>query len=981
LEVDWVENSTTQYSDRKINGKLYPHPIILNVSNFDSSQTLRGAGDSQSISVTLSDQDGAISSIYDHADIHHRPARLYLVYDDPSNFSIALDKTLLFQGEIVTPFDWGEGDRSLTFTILSKLEDAEAGFVMEEGEFPDVPDEALGKAWPLVFGQVCNMPVPQVRAPRRGYLTTGTGIHDFTVHDRLCQAVKLMCPAQNAGLVDSYTLEPNGISTRTYEESVTVDQYCLAQRAAEICTLRDLLPRQQAYETDTINVFEGYKFPQNQTINLKIDDATFTGSFSGNTFTITNRIHPKFDEIGIQPCLEVSERGYTTRYTYPINSFSLSDTGTYYIYEGTHTKALADCDSLERVRVSSGGPVEAWDYYRDMEAAGFFWAAPGSEVFVEGEDQRLFIVSLLPGTVDRVTAYRTMSDGRKLLMEVPTDYYTVYEVDYTGYEVVEIELDQPLSDIDDTWEDNIYVSFTSSVGPNPADIIEWLIEKYTDLSVDATSFADVKTYLTKYPANFYLLTQKNVLDLAQDIAYQARCELYIRNDVVYLRYLSVEPTSVRTLTESDVLLNSFQQSFRDSDQLYTTHEISWQKGGAGLRESDDVDLTVKLKYNVAKYGTKVLSDTYYTLNVFSLVRKTGTFWLIRKANAWRHIEFNLPLYHLDLDVGDCVTVQVGQFLNGTAIKCIIETMDYDPSQHTIKVGCWTPVRLGETEQFYWAWPSQQNALARWPLPGDTDGGSGQSFSVIPPASSIFYTGFGREDSYTELITGDPNPSDLDDTTPSIFCEYSNYFEPIEIDPDVNPKKIEAKRQDQINTTQDQGMEASLGGGAKSAGGSDSGSKDKKSGKCGYPADGGCGYQVYKQWHTSFVQRSGSPADYQGTDGPCGGSRTEGGGCPTISGPVWVTCQTFGAAFAASMEANRVTIKSLVYARWNPRETAISASWVKQGRAVDETTGEECLGVGNLSQGNEEGPGNTGPTQESDASGGSKPSDWAGADAY
>ena len=47
--------------------------------------------------------------------------------------------------------------------MTTKIEDVEAGFSMEEGDFPLIPPDALGKAWPLAFGSVCDIQAVQVR--------------------------------------------------------------------------------------------------------------------------------------------------------------------------------------------------------------------------------------------------------------------------------------------------------------------------------------------------------------------------------------------------------------------------------------------------------------------------------------------------------------------------------------------------------------------------------------------------------------------------------------------------------------------------------------------------------------------------------------------------------------------------------------------------------------------------------------------------
>jgi hypothetical protein len=303
--------------------------------------------------------------------------------------------------------------------------------------------------------------------------------------------------------------------------------------------------------------------------------------------------------VGLQPRLPTS----VTRDEN--SSWVPTEIGSHFTANQTQEQAFESCDDISGSATPGikGGPADSWDYYNQMDSCGFFWAPAGTEVWIEAESEILYIVSLIPGTVDSVTAYRTAPNGFRYLTEVPEDFYTVYETDYDGYQVVEIGLSTSLSSRDDTWEDDIYVSFTSTVGPNPCDIIEWLVNKYTSLSVDATSFAAVKSSLTNYPTNFYLISRPDVYDLIQDIAYQSRCSVYIRNDVVYIRYLSEEPTSVRTLSESDVLSGTFIESLSETEDVYTTHNITWKPAGAVVRDDQELDRKLILKYNVGKYGT------------------------------------------------------------------------------------------------------------------------------------------------------------------------------------------------------------------------------------------------------------------------------------------------------------------------------------------------------------------------------------------
>ena len=86
------------------------------------------------------------------------PARVYQYF---TGFDSA-DKFLLFSGKLSSPISWSERDRTVKFTILSQLEDKEIGFSAEEGQFPYLPADMVGKAWPMIFGTVVNCPTLQV---------------------------------------------------------------------------------------------------------------------------------------------------------------------------------------------------------------------------------------------------------------------------------------------------------------------------------------------------------------------------------------------------------------------------------------------------------------------------------------------------------------------------------------------------------------------------------------------------------------------------------------------------------------------------------------------------------------------------------------------------------------------------------------------------------------------------------------------------
>ena len=169
---------------------------------------------------------------------------------------------------------------------------------------------------------------------------------------------------------------------------------------------------------------------------------------------------------------------------------------------------------------------------------------------LSGDQSLDYLVSATLGTVTTVRAIKSMS-GVQLLVDVPS--YTVSVEHFGDSSVTVLHLPEVLSSlVDEGWTDNLYVTFYSLVGPNPVDILQYLVATYTTLQCDAESFAIVRPFLANTPANFVLNDFQDVVALLRNIAFQACCEIEIIDGVVYILYLPHRPTSVDTTTESDI---------------------------------------------------------------------------------------------------------------------------------------------------------------------------------------------------------------------------------------------------------------------------------------------------------------------------------------------------------------------------------------------------------------------------------------------
>lgn len=893
LGVEWAEGEEVLYSDRKIDGEDYPYPFVVSLGDFDTTTTIAGSGDSQSTSIVLTDIDGSIKNITNTIDIHKRKASVYLMF---VGLPIT-EKVLLFQGQINSPITWDEGSRTLGFDILSKIEDTEVGFTMEDSEyFPFVPPSDRNKVWPLVFGSVCHMQGVPVTALRKGFLAEGVGVKDPTLEERLCQASKLKCASKEApsetnepqnNTAGSNLIKIDGPNSKKY----VVDQQCVTRRFNEICAILFDKAQQDQYVKTEFEVRGGDQFPQAQLIEIMVNGVRFEGFMNGETFTVQNVYHPGLEEIDNPPCKEIKDasRGFRHVPDSGSNSWTIGNSGSTATYKGpalTNPLQCTDGSGLHLREKTVDGAGASWDYYGQFEKSRFIWLPPGSNVFLTSESEIINIVSLLPGTVLEVAAYRNFGDT-SLLVEVPTDYYTVHTIDYEGYNVVEVRLNKKLSlVVDEDWEDDIYVSFESSVGPNPVDAIEYLIGKYTDLTIDTTSFDLVRTSLENYPANFYVKSRPSVLSLINDIAYQFRCAATVRNNVISLVYLAKEPASVRTLTETDIVANTFQVTFSQTEDLITRHEVTWSPTDAPVNKDDDVNLTFVLKQNVPKYGIIQQSYDYFTQNTFETILKSATFWMIRKCNTWKFIEFETTMKHLDLENFDCIILSIDEFV-GT--KAIIQEAHYNAESNTIQFKCWTPILSGTNSMYQWAWPALQNRHARFPLVGSDQSGDGYTFIVRPPEDHPLYGGF-DEDAAQVWSDGDLHPSDIDDDFPLFECELAT---DADIAEDLEPviEAFEPLAEKQFENRQDEFGSGETGGGG---GGGDE--KEEK-GACGEPNTGqtGCLYEVRITYVTpTLVGGNKGPEPPASCAGPCIGQTGI-----VCTGPLTQKCHSFSALFAAS----------------------------------------------------------------------------------
>ncbi len=830
VEIQWVDGgSIYTYSDKNITSN---EGKILEISGLDNTVVVQGSqsgtsGDSQQISVTLDDADGTIKAIMDSHDIHKEIAWVYQWFQ---GLDIS-EKFLVFKGQVSSPIQWNEGDRTISFDIITRIEDAEVGFSMEEGIFDFVPENLIGQPWPLVFGTVKTCPTLKTVSPRTGILKTGFGIRDFMLAPKKEQAGQLCCGGTIVGWYRHCIGSDGWRDVRCQNlPRITWDEACKCKRRTTICDLELNIAAQAQHESAQVEILGGEFFPQGVFVTLNIQGSKISGKFQGTVespstiFNIEKRVHPKqvTGEITIPPIKLFSGLGCgidfggssdAARNAFLTAFLQGDDVGN--SYGGQTCVVPSNCDGYSPIDTqrlvynqNKNRASESWDYLSTFKKAGFFWADPGAEVRLDFEDQTIYIVNILPSTVHQVKAWRIFNDSNaRLLTTVPNTLYTVRQSDFSPYTVTEIVFEKPLSSLGEGWEDDIFVTHTSSIGPNTVDIMEWLITMYTNFTWDS-SFADVKTKIDNYPMNFKVPGKPNILQLLQEMAFQARCALTLRDDEFHLTYLSEEPEQDGSVNEDDVLFNSLVLDHTNTEELVTKFIAEWKPEG----HLED-PYSIILRYNVSRYGVQEETFDFYTYNIRELVVKSSTFWLIRMANTWRKIICKTPINKLALESIDGCFVTLNDIADGE-IKCRIETATYNSDDHTIDFVIQTPVRSGERTPYLFHYPSDVDIEDFFPqkdaIDDGTAGGSGPNVDVEAPEghllgtpltyidvsvshepeciktasrSANFGPNCGKKADY-----GDDQPSDIDDIKPTVPLQNDNSIIPPTQDPyvTINP---------------------------------------------------------------------------------------------------------------------------------------------------------------------------------------------------
>lgn len=708
VKVWWGGTTATKYCDRKFEqedlvGKL------LEISGIEDVVDINAAASSVSLTVTLDDSEGDIKTIYDKKDIHKLRVQVLQWFS-----SLPLSEAfVIFEGEISSPILWSEGSRSLKFDVVSKLEDIEVGFSAEEGKFQFIPASIIGKAWPLVFGRVAGVKaLPLTEAPSavlaKGFSIVNDDVWQAELDDLNTAMNTAYQNAQDAyqlglnnaflaGAYKQFGSLPDDPDLALQYDNAAQQYYAQAnQYGAEYFRLQDEYLAKTA-ERDLQKAYEFRSLPIAQSnlpvgnITVEIGNYTANASVLGQQITLSN----------LTEKVDVNQKA------------------------GTNTYAFGDSTN---------------EYTKDSsKKQKFVWIDGGTQIKVFNFP-RYYIASL--GHVTVLNVWASNKNGKAV---VPPGWYSVDHATYTvpgaqhGHlQATRIIFATPLTSRPGEWQDgDIEIDCVSAVGPNVVDIMRWVIARFCSLSVDNASFNHVRALVDAYPANFALSERMDVVRFLQDVAYQSRCAIWINDRKFYLRYLPEKLDPVDTITDADVEVNSLVLTSTETERVVTKYTATWKE-----RENQDEPNKIIYRNNIKKYGVHEEEYDFYIYNNQALVAKSAEFWMIRKSNTWKILQFKALLHKLRLEAFDPVEINFTEHIASTnPVTGIVQKATYNPDDDTISMEVWLPVRLGEMKEYIYAHPMARPQI--YPPQGqnkDPNIDTGNPFDgaqgTIAPASSF-----------------------------------------------------------------------------------------------------------------------------------------------------------------------------------------------------------------------------------------------------
>lgn len=747
LGINWG-GGISYYATRTMTvGPIKAAGKILTISNLDFATKSNSMGAVGQLSLTMDDGDSEFENNMKLTRLEKKQAILYQGFEGLSS----KDLGVMFLGEITGPVVWDEGTRNVSFSITSRVEDKDVGYSATDEDFTGLDPACYNVPWPMCFGEVHNVPAVRIKRQANGVLASGIKLDsDYAKYSKASkqlttEGIEVHVFDMNTGEKDLIHLEE-----RTPGDLASFEVY--GNNVFDILIDRVRFSGTYNSANKTFKVQEANK-PLYTGIKLANRDGTDPDEINFKKLGILNAAQnfwlpdDKYDLTGLLLYFKAPD-GYQNLYhcvaqhgrKCTVDRVMRNPKTAAIMLPGAETVI----EAAYAIGRSGGGVIKGelaytyqWALEKNAKAEladimtkkdSFMWHRPsGTEVKSKNADSDVYIVSCIEmSEITSVYAHKQepleVGKDLKVFKQLPSSQYSIQlQSDYPigTYDTTSIQLATPMSQLDEgKWEENLYVSGVSTVGPNISDIIKYILNRYTDLQVDSSSFASVATKTSAYPANFAYLDRENVIKVCEDFAWQARCALVIDNNTAYLRFLGEAGNSVLVITESEIKMKSLSFGYTNTESIITKLLGSWtpdyrdsprqtkynQSRTRKTREliralTDDARVTENqtqfeiFEQNVEDFGLRTQEFRFNIYSSKSYVRKGLDFWGSRLSDTWKIASMTLFMPALHLQVFDTVKLDLPNFFN-FQVDCLVTRATYNPATYEVDVELWLPIKAG-----------------------------------------------------------------------------------------------------------------------------------------------------------------------------------------------------------------------------------------------------------------------------------------------
>jgi hypothetical protein len=749
--IRWGFNAPLFFSTKntKVNGNQQPLVTIITVGTYTNAKQQDNVGATASMSITIKDVEGQAKKMLDLFRTEKAGATIYLGFE-ASGKSIPL-----VSGEVIAPITWNEGDRTISLEIATVIESQQVGFSPTREDFFDLAPSAEGQAWPVIFGKCANVPCPKIRQKITGFLKT-----DIRLYSEVTQGTPTAFTFQRDGKgVKVFAADLNNeVAGRIYVEG----GWTFPQGKRVKIIISGVI-FEGTFNGDFFNVTTP-NYP-------RVENVSFASRQSGadNQNYKVAWLNPQDVRSGvnIQGChiylkttankawynYCVKQEGTKCHFKYPwadtMNGTPSSRGLLLVTSSQTIERAYAcsesglssvDLDGMYFKYNSSNSKPQAYQMAQTLKnAPGAFWIGSAGEKvkLYDVNDPDIYICSAVElSSIDAVYGVKrvrtTTGQEKKVFAPIPNTYYTkqlVSNYNINGQRASALLFFDSLTDkVEEGWEDQIYVTGTSTVGPNPADIIWWLITNYTNLTPDgsfdhvASILGSPKNYRLTYPgddapeeprSDFALTSTQDAMSLAKQIAWQCKCALRVDSNIVQLIYLNeIQPITI-LFDEGNTEKDSLELSFTDTTEIKTHLICRWREslryqrslisknhvkslmGSIADEESRD-EHTVIYKNNIQLYGDVKDDFEFFAYNQEKFVRDSSDYWGLVLSNSWRKAKLRCFHIGVPLQPFDMVflTYDWPVLANINALIAVVESVSYDFSSKSCTLELWLASEAG-----------------------------------------------------------------------------------------------------------------------------------------------------------------------------------------------------------------------------------------------------------------------------------------------